>query len=48
MPTPFTGTERTALRVVGFQDAEVFGKVLDAALSERTARQMDTPWNPQP
>ncbi|WP_374244637.1 protein-disulfide reductase DsbD [Zoogloea sp.] len=25
------GTERTALRVVGFQDAEVFGKVLDAA-----------------
>jgi thioredoxin:protein disulfide reductase len=26
------GTERGKLRVVGFQDAEVFGKVLDAAL----------------
>ena len=23
-------------------------RLLDAALSERTARQMDTPWNPQP
>ena len=28
-----TGAERRNLRVVGFQDAETFGKVLDAALS---------------
>jgi hypothetical protein len=30
------GAERTGLRVVGFQDAEAFGKVLDAALARRS------------
>ena len=30
--TPDEQAERKALRVVGFQEAEIFGKVLDSAL----------------